>query len=104
MPRYRRRLLRPLVYPTGAAVIRRPSWGARDDATYVEVTGYTVGEPRKRGVGSPCTPCATGWSPTCTRRVRTGRSPDCLHFIEADGRLRAGHQAHNQSRLSTLRA
>lgn len=39
-------------------------WGARDDATHVEVMRYTLAQLTQRGIGF--THCTTAWSPTCT--------------------------------------
>ena len=72
-------------------------WGARDDATHVAIMRYTLGELRKRGIGF--TVHALHHSLVSDlRRDAYGPVglPECLHFIEADGSLRAGHEAVNE--------
>lgn len=72
--------------------------GARDDTTHVEVMRYTLGELVKRDIGFTV-------HALHHRRVSDLHRdaygpvgpPECLHFIEADGRLRAGHDALTSS-------
>jgi hypothetical protein len=71
-------------------------WGARDDAQHVTVMRYTLGELLKRGIGF--TVHALHHSLVADlHRDEYGPvgHPECLHFIEADGTLRAGHEAFN---------
>jgi hypothetical protein len=71
-------------------------WGAHDDATHVKVMRYTLGELAKRGIGF--TVHALHHSLVSDlHRAEHGPVglPECLHFIEADGRLREGHEAVN---------
>jgi hypothetical protein len=72
-------------------------WGARDDATHVEVMRYTLGELAKRDIGY--TVHALHHSLVADlHRDEYGPVgwPEWLHFIEADGSLRAGHEAFNE--------
>ena len=71
-------------------------WGARDDATHVEVMRYTLEQLTRRGIGYTVHALhhslaadlhQDAWGPVGT--------PEWLHFIEADGSLRAGHEAFN---------
>jgi hypothetical protein len=72
-------------------------WGAADDATHVEVMRYTLGELRKRGIGF--TVHALHHSLIADLH-RPGYGPvgwpEVMHFIEADGTVRAGHEAFNE--------
>lgn len=72
-------------------------WGARDDATHVEVMRYTLAQLTKRGIRF--TVHALHHSLVadlhCDEWGPVGR-PDCLHFVEADGSLRAGHETFNE--------
>jgi hypothetical protein len=72
-------------------------WGARDDATHVEVMRYTLTELTRRGIGFTVHALHHSlaadlhrdeWGPVGW--------PEWLHFIEADGSLRAGHEAFNE--------
>ena len=72
-------------------------WGARDDATHVEVMRYTLAQLTQRGIGFTVHALHHSlvadlhrdeWGPV-------GR-PEWLHFIEADGSLRPGHEAFNE--------
>ena len=72
-------------------------WGARDDAQHVDVMRYTLGELVERGIGF--TVHALHHSLVADlHRDEYGPVgyPECLHFIEADGRLRPGHDAFNE--------
>jgi hypothetical protein len=72
-------------------------WGANDDAKHVEVMRYTLGELRKRGIGF--TVHALHHSLVADlHRDEYGPVgwPETLHFIEADGTVRAGHEAFNE--------
>lgn len=72
-------------------------WGANDDAKHVEVMRYTLGELRKRGIGF--TVHALHHSLIADlHRAEYGPVgwPETLHFIEADGTVRAGHEAFNE--------
>ncbi len=69
-------------------------WGALDDATRVEVLRYTLGELRKRGIGFTVHALHHSliadlhrpeWGPV--------GEAGAMHFIEADGSLRPGHDA-----------
>jgi hypothetical protein len=71
-------------------------WGARDDAQHVEVMQYTLGELAKRQIGF--TVHALHHSLVADlHRDEYGPvgHPEWLHFIEADGSLREGHEAFN---------
>ena len=72
-------------------------WGARNDATHVEVMRYTLAQLTQRGIGFTVHALHHSlvadlhrdeWGPV-------GR-PEWLHFIEADGSLRPGHEAFNE--------
>ena len=72
-------------------------WGARDDAQHVEAMRYTLGELVRRGIGF--TAHALHHSLVADlHRDEYGPvgHPEWLHFIEADGRLRTGHEAFNE--------
>ena len=72
-------------------------WGATDDAKHVEVMRYTLGELRERGIGF--TVHALHHSLIADlHRAEYGPVgwPETLHFIEADGTVRAGHEAFNE--------
>ncbi len=72
-------------------------WGSTDDAQRVEIIRYTSGELKKRGIG---------WLAYLlhhsliadAHRIEFGplSHPGKLAFIEADGRLRRGHDVFNQ--------
>ncbi len=72
-------------------------WGATDDAKRVEIIRYTLGELKKRGIG---------WLVYLlhhslvadAHRLEFGplSAPGNLAFIEADGRLRPGHEVFNE--------
>ena len=83
---------------TGKELIANETvWGARDDATHVEVMRYTLGELAKRDIGY--TVHALHHSLVADlHRDEYGPVgwPEWLHFIEADGSLRAGHEAFNE--------
>lgn len=72
-------------------------WGAADDAKHVEVMRYTLGELRKRGIGF--TVHALHHSLVADLH-RAGYGPvgwpEVMHFIEADGTVRQGHEAFNE--------
>ena len=72
-------------------------WGARDDAKHVEVIRYTLGVLKQRGIGF--TVHALHHSLIADlHRDEYGPVgwPETLHFIEADGKLRTGHEAFNE--------
>jgi hypothetical protein len=72
-------------------------WGANDDVKHVEVMRYTLGELRRRGIGF--TVHALHHSLIADlHRAEYGPVgwPETLHFIEADGCTRAGHEAFNE--------
>lgn len=76
-------------------------WGARDDAQHVEVMRYTLGQLSARNIGF--TVHALNHSLVSDlHRDEFGPvgHPECLHFVEADGSLRAGHQSLNDFRPS----
>lgn len=72
-------------------------WGATDDAKRVEIIRYTLGQLKKRGIG---------WLVYLlhhslvadAHRIEFGplSAPGNLAFIEADGRLRPGHEVFNE--------
>jgi Cellulase (glycosyl hydrolase family 5) len=72
-------------------------WGATDDAKRVEIIHYTLGQLKKRGIG---------WLVYLlhhsliadAHRIEFGllSAPGNLAFIEADGRLRPGHEVFNE--------
>jgi hypothetical protein len=72
-------------------------WGARDDAQHVRVMCYTLGELVKREIGFTVHALHHSLVADLHRDAYgpVGH-PECLHFIEADGSLRAGHEAFNQ--------
>ena len=71
-------------------------WGARDDATHVEVLRYTLGELRRRGIGFTAHALHHSQVSDLHRDAYGPVGlPECLHFLEADGSLRAGHEAFN---------
>jgi hypothetical protein len=77
-------------------------WGARDDGKHVEVMHYTLGELVRRDIGF--TVHALNHSLVSDlHRDEYGPvgHPEWLHFIEADGSLRAGHEAFNDWAPST---
>lgn len=72
-------------------------WGARDDAKHVEVMRYTLGVLSERNIGFTVHALHhsliadlhhDGFGPVSW--------PETLHFIEADGSLRKGHEAFNE--------
>jgi len=72
-------------------------WGAADDAKHVEVMRYTLGELRTRGIGFTVHALhhslvadlhTAGYGPVSW--------PGTMHFIEADGTVRSGHEAFNE--------
>ncbi|WP_150306543.1 glycoside hydrolase 5 family protein [Planctomonas psychrotolerans] len=72
-------------------------WGANDDEKHVEVMRYTLGELKKRGIGF--TAHALHHSLIADlHRAEYGPVgwPETLHFIEADGTVRKGHEAFNE--------
>jgi len=72
-------------------------WGARDDATHVEVMRYTLDQLTRRRIGF--TVHALGHSLVADLHQDAYGpvgSPEWLHFVEADGTLRAGHEAFNE--------
>jgi hypothetical protein len=72
-------------------------WGARDDATHVEVLRYTLGELRRRGIGFTAHALHHSLVSDLHRDAFGPVGlPECLHFLEADGSLRAGHEAFNE--------
>ena len=69
-------------------------WAPRDDAVHVDVLRFTLAELVRRDIGF--TVHALHHSLVSDlHRVQYGPvgRQECLHFIEADGRLRAGHEA-----------
>ncbi len=71
-------------------------WGARDDATHVEVLRYTLGELRRRGIGFTVHALHHSLVSDLHRDAYGPVGlPECLHMIEADGTLRPGHEAFN---------
>jgi hypothetical protein len=72
-------------------------WGARDDAVHVDVMRFTLGELVRRDIGFIVHALSHSLVSDLHRDEYgpVGR-PECLHFIEADGRLRAGHEAFNE--------
>jgi hypothetical protein len=78
-------------------------WGARDDAKHVEVMRYTLGELSRRGIGFTVHALHHSLIADLHRDAfgPVGR-PECLHFIEADGSLRQGHEAFNEFAPSRL--
>ena len=72
-------------------------WGARDDATHVEVMRYTLGQLTRRGIGYTVHALHHSLVADLHRDEYgpVGR-PEWLHFIEADGSLRPGHEAFNE--------
>jgi hypothetical protein len=79
-------------------------WGARDDAIHVEVMRYTLGVLAERKIGF--TVHALHHSLVADlHRDEYGPVgwPETLHFIEADGSLRNGHEAFNEFAPSRTR-
>ena len=71
-------------------------WGARDDAKHVEVMRYTLGELRARNIGFLVHALHHSLVADLHRDAYGPVGwPECLHFIEADGSLRKGHEAFN---------
>lgn len=72
-------------------------WGARDDTTHVAIMRYTLGELRKRGIGFTVHALHHSLVSDLHRDAYGPVGPpECLHFIEADGSLRVGHEAINE--------
>lgn len=72
-------------------------WGARDDAKHVEVMRFTLDELAKRGVGFTVHALHHSLISDLHRdEYGPVGLPECLHFIEADGKLRIGHEAFNE--------
>ncbi len=72
-------------------------WGAIDDGKRVEILRYTLGELKKRGIGFIVHALYHSlvadlhypeYGPVSV--------PGTLHFINADGSLRKGHEAFNE--------
>jgi hypothetical protein len=71
-------------------------WGARDDATHVEVLRHTLGVLRGRGIGFTVHALHHSLVSDLHRDAFGPVGlPECLHLIEADGTLRAGHDMVN---------
>jgi len=72
-------------------------WGARDDAVHLDGMRFTLGELARREIGFTVHALHHSLVSDLHRDEYgpVGR-PECLHFIEADGRLRAGHEAFNE--------
>ncbi|MEZ0494522.1 hypothetical protein AB2L28_19975 [Kineococcus sp. TBRC 1896] len=72
-------------------------WGARDDAKHVDVMRYTLGQLVARDIGFTVHALHHSLVADLHRDEYgpVGR-PEWLHFIEADGSLRAGHEAFNE--------
>lgn len=71
-------------------------WGARDDTRHVAVMRYTLGELVKRDIGFIVHALHHSLVADLHRdEFGPVGHPECLHFIEADGTLRAGHEAFN---------
>jgi hypothetical protein len=72
-------------------------WGARDDADHVEQIRYTLSELRKRDIGFIVHALNHSLAADLHRdEFGPVGPPECLHFIEADGKLRDGHEAFNE--------
>lgn len=72
-------------------------WGARDDATHVEVMRYTLGALVQRNIGFTVHALHHSLVSDLHRDAYGPVGlPECLHFIEADGRLRGVHEAFNE--------
>lgn len=72
-------------------------WGARDDATHVEVMRYTLGALVQRNIGFTVHALHHSLVSDLHRDAYGPVGlPECLHFIEADGQLRGGHEAFNE--------
>jgi hypothetical protein len=72
-------------------------WGARDDAKHVEVMRYTLGQLAERDIGFLVHALHHSLVADLHRdEYGPVGHPECLHFIEADGSLRAGHEAFNE--------
>lgn len=72
-------------------------WGARDDATHVEVMRYTLGALVRRNIGFTVHALHHSLVSDLHRDAYGPVGlPECLHFIEADGQLRGGHEAFNE--------
>jgi hypothetical protein len=72
-------------------------WGSADDAEHVEIMRYTLGVLAERDIGFIVHALhhslvadlhISGYGPVGI--------PGCLHFINPDGSLRAGHEAFNE--------
>ncbi|RCK70771.1 hypothetical protein DT076_05080 [Desertihabitans brevis] len=72
-------------------------WGARDDATHVEVMRVTLGALRARGIGFTVHALQHSLVADLHEDVYGPVShAEWLHFVRADGSLRAGHEAFNE--------
>ncbi|MET1005439.1 MAG: hypothetical protein ABWX96_07810 [Propionibacteriaceae bacterium] len=72
-------------------------WGARDDAVHVEVMRYTLDQLVQRGIGFTVHALHHSLVSDLHRdEYGPVGPPECLHFIEADGQLRTGHEAFNE--------
>lgn len=72
-------------------------WGARDDAKHVEVIRYTLGVLFERKIGFTAHALHHSLISDLHRdEFGPVGWPECLHFIEADGSLRKGHEAFNE--------
>jgi hypothetical protein len=72
-------------------------WGALDDAERVTVLRYTLGELSQRGIGF----LAHALQHSLVADLHTPEygpvsAPGALHFVNADGSLRPGHEAFNE--------
>ncbi|MFC0532034.1 hypothetical protein [Phytohabitans kaempferiae] len=72
-------------------------WGALDDAAHVALAEYTLGELRKRDLGF----IVHALHHSLVADLHFPEygpvgPPECLHFINADGSLRAGHEIFNR--------
>jgi hypothetical protein len=72
-------------------------WGARDDAEHVEQLRYTLSELTKRHIGYVVHAVNHSLAADLHRdEYGPVGPPECLHFIEANGTLRRGHEAFNE--------
>lgn len=71
-------------------------WGSLDDATRVDTLRFTLGALTSRGIGFLCYALNHSLAADLHRPEfgSVGRAGSCA-FIEADGRLRPGHEAFN---------
>lgn len=71
--------------------------GARDDAKHVEIMRYSLGELRKRKIGFTIHALSHSLVADLHSDDFGPVGPlETMHFIEADGSLRAGHEAFNE--------